>query len=154
LLIFRSPAPDASLLAGATWADVDGGGRIFGTEYYAHLLCELDVSAVASLDRCDYDPGPFTRRGIEHVALAGHGTSPGNGGGGGGALTLAAADGLLALLDRDGGAVAVHCAPDAEASVRRGLIAACLSRRRYFDARAAVAWLHLACPLLCDACAV
>ena len=65
------------------------------------------------------------------------------------ALPLAAADGLLARLDRgDGGAVAVHCGADGGGGgeAERGLIAACLVRRRYFDARAAVAWLHLAWP--------
>ncbi len=137
------------------WADVDGGRRrIFGAEYYADLLCELGVSAVASLDRCDYDPLPFTRRGIEHVALAGpahpaadspHGAC-GGGGGGGEGPSLAATARLLALLDGDGvdGAAAVHLAPGAASGVWRGVIAAHLVRRRAFDARAAVAWLHLA----------
>ena len=156
ILLFRSPAPDASLPAGTVWADVDGGRRIFGAEYYADLLCELGVSAVASLDCCDYDLRPFTRRDMEHVALAGPTNpaadsllGPGAGSGGGGkALSLAATARLLALLDGDGGdgAVAVHFEPDAAGGVWRGLMAACLVRRRYFDARAAVAWLHLVWP--------
>ena len=90
--------------------------------------------------RCDYDPRAFTSRGIDHVPLpaACHRTGPAG-------ATLAAADGILARLDGCGGAVAVHGGPGG-AGVDRGLLAACLVRRRLFDARAAVAWLHLAWP--------
>ncbi len=112
--------------------------------------------------RCAYDPAAFTCRGIDHAPLAAAAAAdsrPGRPDALAGAepeatgratLTLAAADGILARLAAGGGAVAVHGGGAGGGPQLRGLLAACLVRRGLFDARAAVAWLHLAWPTRAD----
>ncbi len=119
---------------------------IFGSFVYVlrlrSLISQSDGSLAHGGRRCDYDPRAFTSRGIDHIPfpVVGYRNPTGPA-----AATLAAADGILARLDGGGGAVAVHGGPGG-AGVDRGLLAACLVRRRLFDARAAVAWVHLAWP--------
>jgi hypothetical protein len=138
ILMFGTPCPD--LPESCTWQDVDGR-RHFSAEFYADLLQELGVSVVIRAEAAEYDPAPFTRRGIAVEDLE----PPGQRSRGGGALTLQALDRFLALLACASGSVALHCG--SRPAFADALLSAYLLRRRLFaDPAGALSWLSIARP--------
>jgi hypothetical protein len=136
--MFDTPCHD--LPEGRTWQDVDGR-RHFSAEFYADLLQELGVSVVIRAEAAEYDPAPFTRRGIAVEDLE----PPGQRSRGGGALTLQALDRFLALLACASGSVALHCG--SRPAFADALLSAYLLRRRLFaDPAGALSWLSIARP--------
>jgi hypothetical protein len=150
LLLFPSPVdlPDGELWArGVARPDGAAPARRFAAAFYADLLPDLDVRAVASLDRCRCAAAPaaFAAAGLTAVDLAPDGPrrrpSP-----------LRALDALLTLTRTARGAVALHAGgaggagawPDHTALV----VAAYLVGREGFGERGAYAWLLLVCPWL------
>ena len=148
LLLFPSPVdlPDGALWAAAAARDGAPPARRFAAAFYADLLPDLGVRAVASLDpcRCAAAPAAFAAAGLAAVdfSLTAAGRpSP-----------LRALDALLSLTRAAGGAVALHAGGDRAAGAwpehTAVVVAAYLVGREGFAERAAYAWLLLLCPRL------
>ena len=151
LIFFPTPADDL-ISEGQEWADSEAASgrtvRRFSPGFYASLLADLGVSAVACLG----SGSPCTARalharGIAAMDLAPEAASAASGGGGALAATVLALDRLLALAAAAPGAVAVHSGAGAEWPAAVGTLAAAFLIRRFgFAGAAAVAWLHMLAP--------
>ena len=150
LLLFPSPVdlPDGALWAsGAARPDGAAPARRFAAAFYADLLPDLHVRAVASLDRCccAAAPAAFAAAGLAVVDLAPDSPrrrpSP-----------LRALDALLTLTRTARGAVALHAGGGGAAGAwpehTALVVAAYLVGREGFGERGAYAWLLLVCPRL------
>jgi len=107
----------------------------FTPEFYLPLLQKLGVTAVVRLNKVHYDKLTFTSNGINHYDYYfGDGTIP----------EEQIVDELLALIEKEPGAVAVHCKGGIG---RTGTIIACyLMKNHNFDAHEAVAWIRICRP--------
>jgi hypothetical protein len=143
ILIFDAPSPH--MPPGRQWHDV-AGKRRFSADFYADLLHDLGVTLVVRADAAEYDAEPFARRGIAVETLDVPFRDGGSACAAGEDLpTLQALDRFIALLDRAGGSLAIHCR--GRSGFATTLLAAYLLRRRLFDdPAAAVAWLDIARP--------
>ena len=150
LLLFQSPVdlPDGALWAAAAARDGSPPARRFAPAFYADLLPDLGVRAIASLDpcRCAAAPAAFAAAGLAAVDLS-PATGPRRR-----PSPLRALDALLSLTRAAGGAVALHAggdrAPGAWPEHTAAVVAAFLVGREGFAERAAYAWLLLLCPWL------
>ena len=150
LLLFPSPVdlPDGELWAGAPARDGAPPVRRFAAAFYADLLPDLGVGAVASLEpcRCAAAPAAFAAASLPAVDLA-----PAAGARRGPPV-LHALDALLSLTRAAGGGVALHAggngAPGAWPAHAAVVVAAYLVGREGFSERAAYGWLLLLCPWL------
>ena len=110
--ILLCDSPSARIPVGRCSADIDGRRR-FSADFYARTLQGLGVVLVLPLDDADYDPAPFTARGIRVCArgdvlleldatrtAADDAAAP---------LSAASLQRFVALAQAAGGAVAVHC---------------------------------------------
>jgi hypothetical protein len=150
LLFFPTPSDDIS--DGQEWADsISAEGtttRSFGPSYYASLLADLGVSAVACLGRGSAGSAQaFAARSVAPLDLRllapAHGADAYAAG-----TLLPALDRLITLARGAPGAVAVHIGSGSDwpASSLSMLAAAFLIRRFGFPGEEAAAWVHMVAP--------
>ena len=150
LIFLPTPADDLDS-DGPEWADSEAAdgrtARRFSPGFYASLLADLGVSAVACLG----SGSPATARalhtrGIAAMDLALEAAAAASGGAPLASIILAL-DRLLALAAAAPGALAVHSGAGAEWPEAVGTLAAAFLIRRFdFGGAAAVAWLHMLAP--------
>ena len=152
LIFFPTPADDL-VAEGREWADSEAAdgrtARRFSPGFYASLLADLGVSAVACLGSSSPATAhALNARGIAAMDLAPDGGSATSESSGGGlAAVVLALDRLLALAAATPGAIAVHSGAGGEWPEAVGTLAAAFLIRRFgFSGAAAVAWLHMVAP--------
>ena len=150
-LIFLPTPADDLVSDGPEWADSEAAdgrtARRFSPGFYASLLADLGVSAVACLG----SGSPSTARALHARGIAAMDlaleAAPAASGGDELAAIVVALDRLLALAAAAPGAVAVHSGAGAEWPAAVGTLAAAFLIRRFgFAGAAAVAWLHMLAP--------
>jgi hypothetical protein len=149
--------PDPTIPPDLIFKDHNGRRR-FRPEFYADLLYDLGVRLVLRLGAADYDPAPFTARGIrvcgaEHLtptpcdpAAAAADNVNAGGEGREEALGDDALDLFFALAEAAGGAVAMHGGVGGR-GLRAGctLVAGWMMRHQYFASPdVAAAWIAIA----------
>ncbi len=153
LIFFPTPADDL-VSESQVWADSEAADgrttRRFSPGFYASLLVDLGVSAVACLGSCS----PATAHALNSRGIAIMDLAPDGGcsfselDAGGLAGVVLALDRLLALAAATPGAVAVHSGAGGEWPEAVGTLAAAFLIRRFgFSGASAVAWLHMVVPL-------
>jgi hypothetical protein len=153
LLFFPTPSDDVCHRRG--WADTvsaEGGTRrLFAPGFYASLLADLGVSAVACLGRGSAETArAFAARGVAPLDLRLLAPAHGVGRASAAVALLPALDRLLSLARGAQGAVAVHVGSggDWPASSLGMLAAAFLISRFGFSGGEAAAWVHMVAPTM------
>jgi hypothetical protein len=128
------------------WVDVDGV-RDFSPAYYADLFASFGVTLVVRAAPSDYDPCPFTARGIavEDIATPSCAT-PADAAG----SLLRTADRLRTLARATDGLIAIHGDSSGDGGhlgPAAAALASYLVSQHGFPAKAAVAWLRIAARL-------